>query len=160
MPDMTTIPASPPPPPIPIKANSGAVSPSANSSLPFTTNQFLWASQYPEIQRACFFARVCEFCGPKRCVVTEIESILQHGPVCGLICISMLMNGRKTAEELLQEARQRKYSQNGEMFSTYYLFKLLESQGLKECNLFYHDGKLNSDLVKNRLKNGNMLLVP
>jgi hypothetical protein len=153
MPEHNSIPASPPPPDIGKDLNN-----KSNPSSPsFSTNKFQWANQFPEVQRACFFAKICEDSRPKKCVVHQIEPILQNGPVCGLVCIAMISS--KNAETLLHEAKLSQYSNNGEMFSAYYLFKLLEKQNIN-CNIYYHDGYIDSDLIKNKLKKNCMLLVP
>lgn len=133
-----------------------------------------WASNYPEVQKACYLARVCSMLSPKACRLkkTEKEPIIQEGPTCGLAAISMLLGGSPTADKLLQIARHRKYTRNGEMFSVSNLFDLIESvlkdQQTQETNcpknnvqcLRLFKGKLNCESIKQVLLNGGCLLVP
>ncbi|XP_017488596.1 PREDICTED: UPF0692 protein CG33108 [Rhagoletis zephyria] len=84
-----------------------------------------WALKYPELQKACFLARICEERPPLHCQLRNVSVILQEGPTCGLTALSMLVGGTPTAHELLQVARELQYTNNGEMFSAQNLFKLI-----------------------------------
>lgn len=121
-----------------------------------------WATAYPEIQKACFLARVCSILSPKSCRLKNVSPILQEGPTCGLTAISMLLDGHPTAEHLLQLARDRKYTRNGEMFSADNLFELLQSVVIETSTVSVRlfKGRLYSDSMKQVLRNGDCLLVP
>lgn len=148
-----------------------------------------WASNYPEIQKACYLARVCSMISPKSCRLKKIQPQLQEGPTCGLAALSMLLGGHPTVDKLLQIARHKKYTRNGEMFSASNLFNLIENVLLKDqsCGhganytssdgdvdtttvnncyridvqcLSLFNGKLNCDTIKQVLLNGGCLLVP
>ncbi|XP_005182979.2 actin maturation protease [Musca domestica] len=85
----------------------------------------LWAVDHPELQKACFLARICTTRRPKSCTYYNVNSILQVGPTCGLTAVSMLLGGVLPPTVLLQEAKERHYTYNGEMFSAYNLFQLI-----------------------------------
>lgn len=85
----------------------------------------LWASEYPELQMACFLARICANKPPVKCEFNNIGSILQVGPTCGLTALSMFLGGVPPAEQLLQDAQQKHFTNNGEMFSAHNLYELI-----------------------------------
>lgn len=118
-----TLSATPPPPPLQQQAIAKKYLPPAKNQhqLPTCT----WALEYPELQKACFLARVCEDRAPQHCQLRKVASILQEGPTCGLTALSMLLNGAPNPTELLQLAKQLGYTNNGEMFSAQNLFKLI-----------------------------------
>jgi hypothetical protein len=79
----------------------------------------------------------------------------------------MLCSGTPTADELLKNAVQFKYTNNGEMFSTKWLLELLKksllpSSAINPSNIrpYIYDGSLDSDFIKEKLKRHAMLLVP
>lgn len=121
-----------------------------------------WATAYPEIQKACFLARVCSILSPKSCRLKNFTPILQEGPTCGLTAVSMLLNGHPTIDELLQMARDRKYTRNGEMFSADNLFELLQSVVVETSTISVRlfKGRLYSDSMKQVLRNSGCVLVP
>ncbi|XP_053945039.1 actin maturation protease [Anastrepha ludens] len=125
-----TLSANPPPPAL-------HQPPTAKNYLPTPTTQQLstctWALDYPELQKACFLARVCEERQPRYCQLRNIGVILQEGPTCGLTALSMLLDGTPSARELLQTARELRYTNNGEMFSAQNLFQLI-CDTLKSAN--------------------------
>lgn len=84
------------------------------------------------------------------------------GPTCGLVALSMLVNGTPNASDLLNLARQKLYTKNGEMFSAMNLFDLVKSALNDDIgtNLKLFEGKLNCDEIKQVLKSGGCLLVP
>uniref|UniRef100_A0A1B0DQI3 Actin maturation protease n=1 Tax=Phlebotomus papatasi TaxID=29031 RepID=A0A1B0DQI3_PHLPP len=129
-----------------------------NNSLDF--RECLWAAEYPEVQKSCFLARVCEQKPPKRCVFYQMEPILQQGPTCGFVTISMLLNGASTADQLFQKAKAKGFTAMGEMFSAANLLDILQSQeGFSgKCQLF--EGHLNCDEIRETLKSDACLIVP
>lgn len=74
----------------------------------------------------------------------------------------MLVNGAPNASDLLNLARQKLYTKNGEMFSALNLFDLVKSAINDDIgtNLKLFDGQLNCEEIKQVLKNGGCLLVP
>jgi len=121
-----------------------------------------WASAYPEIQKACYLARVSPAISPKSCRYKNIQPILQEGPTCGLVALSMLVNGEPNASDLLQLARQKLYTINGEMFSASNLFNLVKKAIHDDVGtkLKLFEGQLNCDEIKQVLQSGGCLLVP
>lgn len=88
------------------------------------------------------------------------------GPTCGLCAISMLCSGTPTAEVLLETAKLLRYTNNGEMFSTKWLldlFKEIPTSTTLNRNVireYLYDGVLNSEFIREKLKQHSMLLVP
>ncbi|KAL7018593.1 hypothetical protein ACKWTF_010824 [Chironomus riparius] len=166
---MPTIPPAPPLPPISCFIKSTFIDPNNNK---FISNRVefrvcLWAIKDPEVQRACFFARTSLDSSPKECSYMRVDPILQTGPTCGLCALSMLFCGLPTADELLQKAIKLQFSRNGEMFSANWLLQLL-NDNLSVANVKFPDrirsylfeGVLNSDFIKEKLRQHSMLLVP
>lgn len=128
-------------------------------------NEAIWAADHPDLQKACFFGRVCLHDSPKEYKYdVGITSILQKGPTCGLTAISMLLKGNVTAEELLKTAQKRCFSHCGEMFSALNCQKLLteelQRQDLTGFDTTIWDHPLNCDEIKDELRRGSFLLVP
>ncbi|XP_050332490.1 UPF0692 protein CG33108 [Bactrocera neohumeralis] len=180
-----TLPATPPPP---------ALHPPsiAKKYLPAPKQQQLptciWALEYPELQKACFLARVCEDSAPLHCQLHKVTTILQEGPTCGLTALSMLLNGAPNPRELLQIARKLHYTNNGEMFSAQNLFQLIrdtlisantsvaevikttkaatnntsanerQTRAVAHCEL--HQGPLDCVKVRSALEAGACIFVP
>lgn len=67
----------PPPPPPEIALNSTIKQFSQRKQLNLT--ECKWASAYPEIQKACYLARVSPAISPKSCRYKNIQPILQEG---------------------------------------------------------------------------------
>ncbi|KAH8312245.1 hypothetical protein KR044_009970 [Drosophila immigrans] len=152
-----TPPLPPPPPTPPSKCcltTAGRNLSVAKLQLP--NDECSWALEHPELQKGCFLSRVCQHAPPRECQYYDIASILQNGPTCGLTALSMLLNGRTSAEELLAEAVQQKYTINGEMFSAHYLYELCQ----KYLSCEFHEGSLNCENIKQLLCAGCCLLVP
>lgn len=66
-----------PPPPPQIALNSIPKQFSQRKQLNLT--ECKWASQFPEIQKACYLARVSSAVSPKACRYKNIQPILQEG---------------------------------------------------------------------------------
>lgn len=151
-------------------------------------NECLWAVTDFEVQRACFFSRVCQKSSPKECVYLKVNPILQTGnsscgesiaksksvifyilfigPTCGLCSLSMLFSGTPSADDLLKEGQSLKYTNNGEIFSAEWLLQLLKNNLAssplnpnKTCSYIY-DGNLDSEFIKEKIQQHCMLLVP
>lgn len=155
-------PPVPPPPPLqtPKVPNLDR---SETSTRPITTtfHEAVWASNDPDLQRACFFGRVCLHHPPKKYKYHEdIKTILQNGPTCGLTAISMLLQGNVTADELLVKAKNKGYTNNGEMFSTENLLSLLINELPFNFEAELWVGPLECDEIKKRLISGSVLFVP
>lgn len=78
-------PKPPPPPPILVQfpssgSNNQATPIRCQTSGPkFVPTDATWAIEYPELQRACFFARICLHRPPKEWKLKNISGILQEG---------------------------------------------------------------------------------
>lgn len=147
---------------------------------PLPLDECLWALHYPDLQKACFLARVCEQQPPQQCRFHSIiKSLLQVGPTCGLTALSMLLDGVPSPEELLRLARKRGYTYQGEMFSAFNLYRLIcDNVPIKHSNIVnedkqihprskvlpfdcqMHEGRLDCDKVKTYLLQGACLFVP
>lgn len=78
----------------------------------------------------------------------------------------MLFNGSPTADDLLKSGVRCKFTNNGEIFSTSWLLELLK-ENLNASNVkpdkircYTYDGSLDSEFVKEKLRQHSMLLVP
>lgn len=134
----------------------------------FFCDECTWAHAYPELQKACYIRRVCTYSPPKICRYNNIPSMLQVGPTCGLLALSMLLDGDPAPEELLKTAKQLHYTNNGEMFSAKNLFKLIcdtvsnvtRPGGMPQIECQLHEGQLNCAKVRSCLLDGACIFVP
>ena len=165
------MPLIPPPPPFHpfLTGNTQFLRNSNNSNNNNLELTFCTWAQNPEVQRSCFFAGICINNPPKECVYLKVEPILQVGPTCGLVAASMLMQGKPSAGELLQQAIDLDYSNNGEMFSAKWLLTILNqnlpvssacSKNPANLKAYLDDGNLSSEYIKEKLRNHCMILVP
>lgn len=87
------MPTIPPPPPMNVISNARDLKSSIdrnNNLNKIEISECKWAINVePEIQRACFFARTCEYTSPKECVYMKVDSILQTGEIIHQIFISL-----------------------------------------------------------------------
>lgn len=120
----------------------------------------LWAHHQPDLQKACFFRRICETLPPKEYRLTPIVSQIQEGPTCGLTAISMLLGQTVAPTDLLRQAIKMEYTQNGEMFSATNMLNILLAQAPNDIEAYLHDGVLSCDAIRNEMKVGSLLLVP
>uniref|UniRef100_A0A182RQS1 Actin maturation protease n=1 Tax=Anopheles funestus TaxID=62324 RepID=A0A182RQS1_ANOFN len=133
-----------------------------------SSGECVWAMQYPEIQKACFLNRVCQYAPPRELRVQNVEPILQNGPTCGLTALSMIFDGAPSATALLELAVARGYSNNGEMFSARQLNELFEqvleeNRHLVEYKPVTHTlvgGWMDDPNIQIKLRLGAMFLVP
>lgn len=169
-----------PPPPPPAKTplselnldvlnnSSNRISKPANHPAILSSGECAWATQYPEIQKACFLNRVCQYAPPRELRVQNVEPILQNGPTCGLTALSMIFDGAPSATALLEQAVTRGYSNNGEMFSARQLNELFEqvleeNRHLVEYKPVTHTlvgGWMDDPNIQIKLRLGAMFLVP
>lgn len=156
------------PPPIPTNNFTDQHNRGSKKKKSFELSECVWAENFPLIQRTFFLAKVCLYNPPISCKYLDINPILQTGPTCGLLAISMLFNGKPELKELLEDARKRKFTCLGEMFSAENMLELLD-QNIKKSNVIRDETKyiqvlykrsLNSLVVKEALINGAALLVP
>lgn len=88
------------------------------------------------------------------------------GPTCGICALSMLYRGVPTADNLLQIAKSRRFTNNGEMFSASWLLDLLKESlnssviNPEKIRSYIFDGVLDSEFIKEKLQGHAMLLVP
>jgi hypothetical protein len=79
----------------------------------------------------------------------------------------MCLGGTPTVNDLLRKAMELKFSNNGEMFSAVWLHHML-MENLKLANMhapdrvrsYIYDGHLESEFIREKLKQHSMLLVP
>lgn len=76
---MPTIPPAPPIPVISISHDKYTSKDRNNNVNKVEINLCTWAIYEPDIQKSCYFARVCEFTTPKECVYMQVAPILQIG---------------------------------------------------------------------------------
>uniref|UniRef100_A0A182NL80 Actin maturation protease n=1 Tax=Anopheles dirus TaxID=7168 RepID=A0A182NL80_9DIPT len=158
-------------------SNRGTSSSSSGNSDPIgkpyhnvilSSGECVWATQYPEIQEACFRNRVCQYAPPRELRVQNVEPIPQNGPTCGLTALSMIFDGAPSAKVLLELAVARGYSNNGEMFSARQLNELFEqvldeNRHLVEYKPVTHTlvgGWMDDPNIQIKLRLGAMFLVP
>lgn len=71
------VPVAPPPPP-PKGSNPGVVEKRDNSNIASLLNdECRWALEHPDVQKGCYFSRVCQYTEPKNCQYNDIPSLLQ-----------------------------------------------------------------------------------
>ncbi|KAL5293115.1 hypothetical protein ACFFRR_011721 [Megaselia abdita] len=152
---------APPPPPLPNLQTTLKVVPveiKKTLELPFE-NESLWARDFPEIQKACYFSNSRLSSKPKRCEYYKIPSILQVGPTCGLTAVSMMLLGKPTPDEILEMAKSRRFTNFGEMFSAENLHSIAVEVIPEERTSFVLNCDLNSDDFKKELLAGSLVLV-
>lgn len=104
---------------------------------------------------------------PNSCVIVclhDSESVVQEGPMCGLVAISMaskLIHGQivkqASPSELLVKARQLEYTRNGEIFSAENLLTLSLEQLQCSGMLLSFD---NVNLIVSLVLKGNTIIFP
>lgn len=156
----TKMPGAPPPPPPfpPITTQLSPKTAPRNHYLPYE-NENLWARDFIEIQKACYFSnsKICS--KPKSCTYYEIPSILQIGPTCGLTAVSMMLLGSPPPHEILAAAKSRKFTKFGEMFSTENLREIIKEvapEHVKSCIL---SGNIDCEDFRSEMVAGNVALV-
>lgn len=163
---MCTVPPAPPPPPPPALPDllSPSKSPKTNESSYCNSEICEWASEHPQLQEACAKNNLCLHDTPFRYRYKEFESILQVGPTCGLVALSMLVNGEVAADEILNITKLEGFTHNGEMFSCKYMSKLVEKVfsivELDNVEYSVKNGGLFSKETVDKLLEGAVLLVP
>lgn len=151
----------PPPPPFPklsTQLHSKCTSLKKELDLPYE-KESLWAKNFPEIQKACYFSNSRISSIPQSCEYSEIPSILQVGPTCGLAAVSMMLLGSPTPAEILEVAISRNFTNFGEMFSTENLKEIIEEVVPKDVKSFILQGNLNSTDFRKELIDGSLALV-
>lgn len=128
-----------------------------------TWDECLWARNFPDLQRSCYLARVCQYLAPLECSYYVTPAILQAGPTCGLVASSILLNGEPDFKQLLALAQERGFTNHGEMCSAGQLQALLSEVSDRHGHgLLAHavQGPLATDEIKSRLRDHACLLVP
>ena len=154
-----------PPPPLPmhgIGLNYRLSSPLKPAKAP--TNECKWAVAHPEIQRSCQLAHCCTVIAPKFLrIKSGVQAIIQEGPTCGLVALSMLVGGLPSISDLLAAARNKQYTNHGEMFSARNMLELIQSVfeaiGKSYVDVRLHSGALNSQVIKEALRSGSCVMV-
>lgn len=123
-----------------------------------------WAIEYPEIQRACILSHVCTTVKPKQYrIKLDIQAIVQEGPTCGLVALTMLTGGRPAITDVLTLAREKHFTNHGEMFSANNMQKLVsivfDSLQYKAVDVKSYSGELNCHAIKQALIDGACVMV-
>lgn len=162
---MCTIPPPPPPPTLPeISSSTKEVENINVYKRYFDPAVCTWALENEELRESCTRNKICHERSPFRYKYRYFKSIKQIGPTCGLVALSMSVNGVVSPEELLNIAKLEGFTSNGEMFSCKQMVKLAEKvYTLAEiehvsCTL-KRGGLFSTDTIE-RLMNGAVLLVP
>ncbi|XP_034833815.1 actin maturation protease [Maniola hyperantus] len=160
---MCTTPPSPPPLPSPCPPSTHSPKSCDNSPTFIYSDVCEWASHEPQLWEVCAKNSLCLHEAPFQYKYKHFESIMQIGPTCGLVALSMLLNGEVSPDELLNITKMEGYSNNGEMFSCKHMGQLAEKAiSLAEqddINFFVKTGDLFSEEVILKLLNGAVLLV-
>lgn len=124
-----------------------------------------WAIPYDDVQKACVLAQVCSNADPREYLIKlGIRAIIQEGPTCGLAALAMVAaTASPTVDDILQVAKQRQYTNHGEMFSAHNMLHLVQSVfdmiGKDYVSVRLYRGQLDSDDVRNSLRNGASIMV-
>ncbi|KOB65690.1 UPF0692 protein [Operophtera brumata] len=170
---MCTIPPPPaPPPPPPPLPSSNRIQDSVTADQFTVTSKLIelepdlcsWTSSDPELRRACIFESVCTDKPPYRIKYTKFTPITQVGPTCGLVALSMVINGKIAPDKILDISKSEGYSSNGEMFSCKNMAKLagkvFGSASIEDINVRVNSRSLFSPETVESLLEGAVLLVP
>lgn len=152
----------PPPPSNSINLYRNTTSRRQITRSPFF-NECAWAGDQSEVRQACSIAQICTTTEPKFFrIKTSVRPIIQEGPTCGLAALAMLTGGCPSVADILELARQRNYSNHGEMFSAKNMgelattvFEMLDVSHRTERV----SGKLECDFIKNKLRDGACVMV-
>lgn len=128
-----------------------------------TWDECLWARDFPDLQKSCYLARVCQFQRPLECRYYITPGIIQSGPTCGLVASSILLNGDPDFKQLLALAQERGFTNHGEMCSAGQLQAMLSEvsdRGGHQLSIHAFQGSLADDKIKSQLRLGSCLLVP
>ncbi|KRT78179.1 hypothetical protein AMK59_7795 [Oryctes borbonicus] len=119
-----------------------------------------WAADYPDLYKICELYQRYEILYPKQIKYVPLPALLQDGPQCGLVSLAMFINNtsKDKVKELLEIAKQRRYTYNGEMFSADNLCEL--TNDFTEYTASIYNGHLNTNYIKDFLLNGGYMLVP
>ncbi|XP_060535374.1 actin maturation protease [Cylas formicarius] len=120
-----------------------------------------WAEPYPEIHKICTLFNLTEISKPSRYSYKPLQSYLQEGPQCGLIALAMVKGNttREYVNNILEYAKKKGYTKNGEIFSVDYMEKLAR-EFLKAKYIDICCADLQSQKMREILLNGAQLLVP
>lgn len=166
---MCSIPPPPPPqPPQPQTVLPDVVTSDKTNNtsklLELNPDLCAWASSDPELRRACILGQVCTNQAPFRIKYTSFEPITQIGPTCGLVALSMVIDGKIEPEQILNISKSEGYSGNGEMFSCKNMAKLAEKvfgmASIEHMTVTTNIRNLFSPQTVESLLNGAVLLVP
>ncbi|VVC87666.1 UPF0692 protein CG33108 [Leptidea sinapis] len=157
----------PPAPPLPQQSSPKATS--ANQSI-FQSPTILsnpglceWASPEPSLREACLINNVCLHQTPYKFSYKHYEPILQVGPTCGLVALSMLLKKLISPDELLNLAKAEGYSNNGEMLSCKNMAQLarkaLNSAEIENIRISVIEGGPNNKETLKALLNGSILMI-
>lgn len=167
----THAPPPPPPPPPPLHPQTSLVNVKSSDLKTVSTNNVFvhfnscqWAAHYPELREACTKNNLFLEKEPFKYKYKYIESVLQVGPTCGLVALSMLVDSKVTANEMLNVAKLSGYTGNGEMCSCKNMAKLVKEvfnlAGINNVTFELKIGNLFSSETIELLTDGAIILVP
>lgn len=154
-----------PPPPTLIDFSIKSHGGTRNNKIKRTTldASCAWAGDNTEVRGASCLAQVCTSSKPKYYRIKQnIKSVIQDGPTCGLTALTMLAGGRPAAADILVLARQKNYTNHGEMFSAKNMCELTGSVftllGVSH-NIEIYSGQLDCEHIRTKLMDGACILV-
>lgn len=124
-----------------------------------------WAIQHEDVHKASVLAQVCTVTHPREYhIKLGVQSIIQEGPTCGPVALAMLVaTGAPTVHDILQVAKQRLYTNHGEMFSANNMQRLVHSVydtiGKDYVSSSLYRGQLDSEEIRCALRNGASIMV-
>ncbi|XP_014365045.2 UPF0692 protein CG33108 [Papilio machaon] len=164
---MCTTPSSsapPPPPPLPLLTPESKFRSNKSHEISEDPSICEWASSELDLRKACITYQICLTRAPFRYKYKHFQYILQEGPTCGLVALSMFVRGEVAPEELLNLSKFLGYSNNGEMLSCKDMAKLAERvlslAEMENITCTLKKGGLYSQEIIEDLFNGAILLVP
>lgn len=155
----------PPPPLIALNTlNNNVTCRKSNSILNIDSHLCSWAANYPDLQQACINNGICLLSTPHQYQYQTFKTIIQEGPTCGLVALTMMLKEDLKVNEVLEIARKKGYTNNGEMFSCKDMMNLIIIMS-SICNtnnlkIELRKGELCSNFIINKLLNKCLLLVP
>ncbi|CAG9565185.1 unnamed protein product [Danaus chrysippus] len=124
---MCSLPPAPPPPPPPLPPNFTSPKITLDNTTPPSHDSVCeWALPDLSLWEVCARNQICLNKAPYQYKYKHFKSIMQQGPTCGLVALSMLLDEQITPEELMNIAKQNSFSNNGEMFSCNNMAKLAQ----------------------------------
>lgn len=124
--------------------------------------EYSWAKNYPEIHKICTLFQMTELSKPIKYSYKALNGYLQDGPQCGLVALTMCTGSpnKDTVEFVYHYAKEKGYTNNGEIFSVNYMADLAKYYLPKNASIEIFNGDLFSTEITEFLLDGGMALVP